>query len=82
MLPAAALAVSRTLGQLLDVSPYIVRLALRLGLNAWRRSAQIEDSTESWAAIVSGISPSKQQEALDIFHRKQVCASSYFKECF
>lgn len=72
MLPAAALAVSSTVGQLLDVSPNIVRLALRLGLSAWRRSAQIEKSTESWAAIVSGIPPTKQQEAIDAFHRGKV----------
>ena len=75
MLPAAALAVSNTVGQLLDVSPHMVRIALRLGLTAWRRSNQLESSTESWAAIVSGPSPLQQQAAIDEFHRQNVSIS-------
>ena len=72
MLPAAAMAVSKTTTQLLDLAPEIVRVSLRLGLEASRRSDQIEKSRESWATIVSGVAPFEQQEALDHFHQTHV----------
>ncbi|KAL9598139.1 MAG: hypothetical protein Q9219_004695 [cf. Caloplaca sp. 3 TL-2023] len=49
----------------------MVRMALRLGLKARRRSNQIEKSGESWATIVSGIFPEKQQRSLDLFHEQE-----------
>ena len=72
MLPAAAMAVSNTTSQLLSLAPEIVRVSLRLGLEAGRRSDQIEKSRESWATIVPGIAPFEQQEALDQFHQTHV----------
>ncbi|KAL9595245.1 MAG: hypothetical protein Q9179_005058 [Wetmoreana sp. 5 TL-2023] len=76
MLPVAALAVTRSTSQLLRLAPEIVRMALRLGLEARRRSAQIEKSNESWATVVSGIGPQEQQEALDQFHQENSIATS------
>ena len=72
MLPAAAMAVTTSTSQLLRLAPDIVRLALRLGLEARRRSAQIESSSESWATVVPGVSPQEQQKALDSFHKENV----------
>lgn len=72
MLPAAALAVTTSTSQLLKLAPEIVRMALRLGLEARRRSVQIERSNESWATVVSSISPQEQQKALDLFHQENV----------
>ncbi|KAL8730110.1 MAG: hypothetical protein Q9166_004309 [cf. Caloplaca sp. 2 TL-2023] len=76
MLPAAALAVTTSTSQLLRLAPDIVRVALRLGLAARRRSTQIERSSESWATVVSGIAPKEQQKALDAFHRHNSIATS------
>ena len=72
MLPAAALAVTTSTSQLLSQAPDIVRTALRLGLEVRRRSTQVENSKESWATVVSGISPQEQQKALDTFHKDNV----------
>lgn len=72
MLPAAALAVTTSTSQLLRQAPDIVRMALRLGFEVRRRSTQIENSQESWAAVVSGVSPQEQQKALDTFHKDNV----------
>ena len=72
MLPAAAVAVSSSTSQLLEISPHIVRLSLRLGLEARRRSVQIEGSAESWAILVSGKTPREQQAILDHFHQELV----------
>ena len=72
MLPAAATAASSTSSQLLHLAPEIVRVSLRLGLEASRRSGQIEKSRESWATVVPGIAPFEQQEALDQFHQTHV----------
>ena len=72
MLPAAAMAVSNSTSQLLKIAPEIVCVSLRLGLEASRRSAQIEKSCESWATIVPGMAPQAQQEALDNFHQTYV----------
>ncbi|KAL8925721.1 MAG: hypothetical protein Q9172_002112 [Xanthocarpia lactea] len=76
MLPAAAMAVTTSTSQLLRLAPDIVRLALRLGLEARRRSAQIESSSESWATVVPGVSPQEQQKALDSFHKENSIATS------
>lgn len=72
MLPVAALAVTTSTSQLLKLAPEIVRIALRLGLEARRRSTQIERSNDSWARIVPGLAPREQQKALDLFHVEHV----------
>ena len=66
------MAVSNTNSQLLCLAPEIVRVSLRLGLEASRRSDQIEKSRENWAVIVPGMAPREQQEALDQFHQVHV----------
>ncbi|KAL2056771.1 hypothetical protein ABVK25_003166 [Lepraria finkii] len=76
MLPAVATAASSTSSQLLHLAPEIVRVSLRLGLEASRRSGQIEKSRESWATVVPGIAPFEQQEALDQFHQTHTMATS------
>ncbi|KAI4198281.1 MAG: hypothetical protein LQ350_005364 [Teloschistes chrysophthalmus] len=68
LITVAALAVTTSTSQLLKLAPEIVRIALRLGLEARRRSTQIERSNDSWARIVPGLAPREQQKALDLFH--------------
>ena len=79
MLPAAALAVTTSTSQLLRQAPDIVRMALRLGLAARRRSTQVEKSRESWATVVPGMSPQEQQKALDTFHKDNVGGLHHIK---
>lgn len=72
MLPAAAVGAASSTDQLLRLAPEIVRLSLRLGLEATHRSAQIERSSESWATLVPSISAHEQQASLNEFHRQHV----------
>jgi len=72
LLPAAALAATTSTSQLLKLAPEIVRISLRLGIEATRRSLLIERSSESWATVVSGISAREQQDILDQFNRESV----------
>lgn len=68
MLPGAALAFASSTTQLLELAPEIVCVLLRLGLEASRRSAQIEKSYESWATVVPGLPLQEQREILHQFH--------------
>ncbi|KAL8948706.1 MAG: hypothetical protein Q9222_005131 [Ikaeria aurantiellina] len=77
MLPAAALTAASSTSQLLRLAPDVVRMALRLGLEARRRSTQIERSSDSWSTVVPGIPPQEQQKALDQFHHEQVSPLRY-----
>ncbi|MCJ1479554.1 hypothetical protein MMC13_008240 [Lambiella insularis] len=70
LLPAAAAATARSTGELLRLAPSIICIALRLALEADLRSSQIEETTQSWAAIVPGVPVIEQQSALDEFHRQ------------
>lgn len=72
MLPAAALAFASSTTQLLELAPEIVCISLRLGLEATRRSAQIEDCHGSWATVVPGIPLQEQREVLHRFHHVYV----------
>lgn len=57
---------------MLELAPEIVCISLRLGLEASRRSAQIERSHESWATLVPGIPLQEQRDVLDRFHHVYV----------
>lgn len=72
MLPAAASAFASSTTQLLELAPGIVCISLRLGLEASRRSAQIEKSSKSWATIVPGVPLQDQKDALHRFHHVYV----------
>ena len=71
LLPAAAAATARSTGELLQLAPNVICIALRLALEADIRSSQIEETTQSWAVIVPGFAAS-EQSALDDFHQQTV----------
>ena len=75
LLPAAAAATSRSTGELLELAPHVICIALRLALQVDLLSSQIEETTQSWATVVPGISPSEQQRALNEFHKHTVIMS-------
>ncbi|KAL8701306.1 MAG: hypothetical protein Q9201_004977 [Fulgogasparrea decipioides] len=70
LLPAAAAATARSTDELLRLAPSIISIALRLALEADLRSSQIEETNQSWAAVVPGVAASEQQSALDEFHKQ------------
>lgn len=72
LLPAAAAATAGSTGELLELGPEILRISLRLALEADRRSAQLEQSRESWAFAVPGIPAIEVQKAIDNFHNNLV----------
>lgn len=72
LLPAAAAATAKSAGELLQLAPSIIRIALRLSLEVDRRSSWIEETTQSWASIVPGIPVNEQLSALDDFHKQTV----------
>lgn len=80
LLPAAAASASRNVHHLTELAPEIVGVAIRLSLYAQRRSSQIEQSTGSWAVVVSGTSAEELQNAIDKFHFEQVSQVKIFPE--
>ena len=72
LLPAAAAATAGSTGELLELGPEMLRISLRLALEADGRSAQLEQSRESWAFAVPGIPTIEVQKAIDNFHNNMV----------
>lgn len=68
LLPAAAAATAHSMVELLSVAPEIVAISVRLGLEVQRRSTLLEDSPESWARVVTGISSTNLRKCLEEFH--------------
>lgn len=71
-IPAAAAAVSHSVRQLVDIGPEIVCIALRTGLEAYKRSQRIEPGTDSWAFVVVGLSALEVQAIVADFHKCNV----------
>jgi Starter unit:ACP transacylase in aflatoxin biosynthesis len=74
LLPAAAAAAARDTSDLLRIGAEIVAVAFRLGLEASRRSMQIEQVPGSWGVTVINVRPEEQQAIIDAFNRDTVMA--------
>lgn len=72
LLPAAAAATAGSTGELLELGTEMLKISLRLALEADGRSAQLEQSRESWAFAVPGIPAIEVQKAIDDFHNNLV----------
>jgi hypothetical protein len=72
LLPAAALAASRSTNELLRLGIEILHVLFRLALETTRRSRQIEEAPGCWAFVVAGTSSADQQAIIDEFHQAQV----------
>jgi hypothetical protein len=77
LLPAAALATSRTLDGLLKIAPEIVLISLRLAVEVSRRSIQVEQDTDSWVLIVTGPSTDDLEKLIEEFHKSRVSLTIY-----
>lgn len=71
-IPAAATSVSQSVRQLVDIGADIVCIALRTGLEAFKRSQRIEPGSKSWAVVVVGLSSLELQAIVDDFHQRNV----------
>ena len=77
-----AAATAGSTGELLELGPEILRISLRLALEADRRSAQLEQSRESWAFAVPGIPAIEVQKAIDNFHNNLVNKKAFDSRIF
>lgn len=68
-LSAAAVASSRNLTELLQVAPQIVTVAFHIGLEALRRSLNLEDSEGSWATVVKDVDLEDLHTAVEQFNK-------------
>ncbi|KAL8783229.1 MAG: hypothetical protein Q9213_004793 [Squamulea squamosa] len=68
LLPALAAAVSTDSKTLLQVVPETIRLSLVLGLHLVRRGNAVEQTMESWASVVFGVSEDEATSIILDFH--------------
>jgi naphtho-gamma-pyrone polyketide synthase len=76
LLASAAIASSRTIGELIPVAVEAVVVALRLGLCAFKVRdyvGQYGGQSQSWSAVISGISEEKAFDIIEQFSVKKVC---------
>lgn len=74
MLAAAVAACSQSVVQVLQLAPETIDLAVRVGAEAERRAALIEDRSEggSWIVVASGLSEDAGEEILRDFNKQNV----------
>ena len=72
LLPAIATASAIGVADLLKLSPEIIRISLRLGVEVSHRSQNLEQSLSSWASIVSGVPLDQIRAELQQFHDSKV----------
>ncbi|KAL4952403.1 hypothetical protein BDW69DRAFT_185487 [Aspergillus filifer] len=69
LLPAAALAGSRNITDLVSISIETVAVCFRLALQLYRRTRRIEEAAGHWAYTILGIPVKEVNSILDDFHR-------------
>lgn len=74
MLAAAVAACSQSVVQVLQLAPEAIDLAVRVGAEAERRAALIEDRSEegSWIVVASGLSEDAGEKILRDFNQQNV----------
>jgi hypothetical protein len=58
--------------QVLQLSPTTIHLAVRLGLEAYKRAETIETSDKSWTRVVSGLTENEVNDVLRQFNSTNV----------
>ena len=76
---AATAATTQSVRELLHAGPEIMSFSLRLGLEARRRSMDIEASSESWAMAIFGVSEEEVRDELQRWH--SACAIPQCNVC-
>ncbi|PSN68069.1 PKS16 protein [Corynespora cassiicola Philippines] len=65
LLPAAVASSSHSMVDVLRITPEIVTIAVKIGVEAYRQSELVEKSERSWSFALSGLSESLLQQHLD-----------------
>lgn len=73
LVPAAFVAASVSVGHLVQIGPECVDIALQVGIEAQRRSREIESGLEDWTRAITKISLDQAQTILDKFNFDNVC---------
>jgi hypothetical protein len=68
LLPAAALAGSRNISELIVISLETIGVCFRLALEIYRRTRRIEDVPGHWAYTVLGVPVQEMNAILEDFH--------------
>ncbi|KAL2831415.1 hypothetical protein BDW59DRAFT_157843 [Aspergillus cavernicola] len=71
LLPAAALAGSRNISDLISISVETIAICFRLALQLYRRTRQIEDVPGHWAYTILGVPVQEMNIILDDFHHSK-----------
>ncbi|KIA76012.1 polyketide synthase [Aspergillus ustus] len=71
LLPAAALAGSRNISDLVSISVDTVAICFRLALELYRRTRHIEEVPGHWAYTILGIPAREMETLLEDFHRSK-----------
>ncbi|KAI9036832.1 type I polyketide synthase [Aspergillus affinis] len=69
MLPASIAACITSVKELLNISPELIRIAVRLGVQVSARSQSLDKSTERWALACAGLSLNSLKEIIVQFHQ-------------
>lgn len=69
LVAAASVATCKNLSEVLNIADETVELAFFIGLEAPRRSTNIESSSRSWATLVSNVDTTQVHEAMTAFNQ-------------
>lgn len=75
LIPAAAFATATSVAQLIQMSREVVSLSIRIGIEAQRRSDEIERGSQDWTLCVSKLAVDTAQTMLDTFNDAKVSPS-------
>ena len=71
-LPAAAAAVANDVGELIELSTFIVGVAFRMAVHITRRALRIENGSGTWAFSALGEIATQLPSIIEQFHEKEV----------
>lgn len=72
LLPAAALVAAEDTSQLFEIGMEILSITFRMAFEIIHGMKLIEDTNQSWATTIVGVTAEKTQPILDEFHITQV----------
>lgn len=75
LLPAVTSAAINSTSELLKMSPEIIRISLKLGLEVCRQSQALDQAGGSWASAFSNVSLHSIQDAIRQFQITEVTSS-------
>lgn len=72
LLPAAAAATARDVGELLTIGRVLIPVAYRLGVQQWKSAHEIESAPGAWAVAVVNVDPQDIENIINAFNDDMV----------